>query len=128
MRGADREGGELDIVQLLQLSRVLVIYQLQDVFFHKILKDLKFLFLFWAKDRGVRGEYPKPKSPYSLEIKGKGRGLGERIFVRPRFSATAKFRANEVDTSSNLFSRQAPHNSSHIFWRIWDRWCTTSIV
>jgi len=36
----------------------------------------KFVFLFWILGRGVRGECPKSKTPYSLSNKRqKGRGL-----------------------------------------------------
>ena len=35
----------------------------------------KFVFLFWILGRGVRGECPKFKTPYSLQIKGKKEGV-----------------------------------------------------
>jgi hypothetical protein len=35
----------------------------------------KFVFLFWILGRGVRGECPKSKTPYSLQIKGKKEGV-----------------------------------------------------
>ena len=40
-----------------------------------LFNNYKFVFLFWILGRGVRGECPKFKTPYSLQIKGKKEGV-----------------------------------------------------
>lgn len=46
-----------------------------------LFNNYKFVFLFWILGRGVRGECPKSKTPYSLQIKGKRKGFKGREFL-----------------------------------------------